>query len=437
MTASTATVEGALRRDVPRPARRLIERALEGRPVEPRRMLPLAVATASTLDALCAAADVLRARQAGEVVTYVVNRNINFTNVCIKRCHFCAFSRTRSGAGGYFLPVEEVVRRAVEARNLGATEICVQAGLPPSMPGMYYVELCRAVHDAVPEVHIHGFSPEEVLYGATRSRLSIAEYLIALRENGLGSIPGTSAEILDDRIRRAIAPGRLTTRRWVEVITTAHSVGIPSTSTMMYGHVESPADWLEHFAVLLEVQAQTGGITEFVPLSFVPFKTPLRQLGLAHSRLLGPTRDETLRVHALARLVLGGPLRNIQVSWVKEGIDGTRRLLGAGANDVGGTLINENISTAAGSPHGQFLTPIALRRLIREAGRVPAERTTTYALRRVFDSEADDERSPLDNVDSPEQRFGSFASLSASTQFRYDPTSAFPSATAALAQPRE
>ena len=323
----------------------------------------------------------MRRRQAGDVVTYVVNRNINFTNVCIKHCTFCAFSRDHREEEGYFLPMDEVVRRAIEAWEMGATEVCIQAGLPPKLDGSYYIDLCRAIKAAVPEMHLHAFSPEEILYGSTRSGMPIPEYLADSRRAGLGTLPGTSAEILDQEIRDVIARGRITVDQWVEVITSAHALGIRTTSTIMYGHVERPDHWIRHMNLLRSIQKDTGGFTEFVPLSLIHQEAPMYRRGdWCRACVRGATGIEVVKMHAIARLFLGPTFRNIQSSWVKEGPKLAQCLLTTGANDVGGTLINESISTSAGAGYGQLVPPAELRRLIRDAGRVPAQRNTEYEL---------------------------------------------------------
>jgi FO synthase subunit 2 len=388
----------------------ILERVLAGHRPSWQEVLPLAEVTGRALHELCAVADELRARQAGPLVTYVVNRNINFTNVCVKTCRFCAFSRGVRSGEGYFLDTAEVVRRAVEAGDLGATEVCLQAGLAPTLSGSHYLELLRAVKRAAPELHVHAFSPEEVKYGAHRARLDVRDYLTALREAGLGSLPGTSAEILDDAVRARISPGRITTAEWIAVIRTAHELGIPTTSTMMFGHVETAADRLRHMELLRDLQRDTGGFTEFVPLSFVHAEAPLC---VEH----GPSGVDVIRTHALARVMLGADIPNLQVSWVKEGMRMAEHLLGCGVNDLGGTLVNESISTAAGASHGQLATPAVLRRAARAAGRVPAERTTLYRVRRTFAEEA--EADPLDRIDDAEGRFGSYRRLTADPRFRF------------------
>jgi FO synthase subunit 2 len=401
--------------DVARP----LDRVLSGGDVTASEAETLLGASGRELTALVAAADALRREVAGDIVTYVVNRNINFTNVCIKGCGFCAFSRDFREEEGYFLPEEEIIRRAREAWDLGATEVCVQAGLPPKMDGDLYIGLTRAIKAAIPGIHIHGFSPEEVLYGAVRSGRTIREYLVELKAAGVGSLPGTAAEILDDELRERISPGRIRTAQWIHVITTAHELGIPTTSTIMFGHAETRIHQARHLVLLRDLQRRSGGFTEFVPLSFVHTEAPMWREGLVQGLRPGPTGLEVLRVHAAARIVLGRAIRNLQVSWVKEGPRMAQLLLTAGANDVGGTLINESISTSAGAGHGQLVPPAELRRLIRDAGRIPAERTTTYALRRVFDNDGADEPEPLDMAAKDGGRFGSYHQLIKMEQYRY------------------
>jgi 7,8-didemethyl-8-hydroxy-5-deazariboflavin synthase CofH subunit len=403
---------------VSRDVRRSLTRALDGREVSVDDGIALAGATGRDLLALVAVADEMRQRQAGDVVTFVVNRNVNFTNVCIKHCTFCAFSRDHREEEGYFLPIDEVVRRVEEAVGLGATEVCIQAGLPPKLDGRYYVDLVRAIKRVVPDVHLHAFSPEEILYGSIRSGLPIREYLVELRAAGLGTLPGTSAEILDQDIRDRIARGRITVAQWIDVITTAHSLGIRTTSTIMYGHVETPAHWVRHMDLLRTIQKETGGFTEFVPLSLIHSEAPMYSKGLVPGVRPGATGFEVARMHALARLVLGPTFRNIQASWVKEGPKFAQVLLAAGANDLGGTLINESISTSAGAQYGQLVGPAELVRLIRDAGRIPAQRDTLYALVRTY-GDGEEPDSPLDKVEDAEARFGSYRRLVASGEFRF------------------
>ena len=401
-----------------RDVRGILARALDGAEVSVAEADVLATTTGRDLAALTLTADELRRRHVGDTVTYVVNRNINFTNVCIKHCGFCAFSRDHREEEGYLLPIDEVVRRAREAWELGATEVCIQAGLPPKLDGRFYIDLTRALKAALPKLHLHAFSPEEVLYGSVRSGLPIKEYLTELKDAGLGTLPGTSAEILDQAIRDRIARGRITVDQWVEVITTAHALGIRTTSTIMYGHVETPAHWVRHMALLRSIQKDTGGFTEFVPLSLIHSEAPMYAKALVEGVRPGATGVEVIRMHALARVLLGPVLRNIQASWVKEGPKLAQALLDAGANDLGGTLINESISTSAGATYGQLVGPAELRRWIRDAGRVPAERDTLYRIMREY-ADGDDPRSELDAVEDAEARFGSYRRLIASGEFRF------------------
>jgi FO synthase subunit 2 len=401
-----------------REVRAILARALDGAEVSVEEGSHLARAAGRDLLALTLAADEMRRRQVGDVVTFVVNRNINFTNVCIKHCTFCAFSRDHREEEGYLLPLEEVVRRAQEAADLGATEVCIQAGLPPKLDGRYYIDLTRAIKRALPAMHIHAFSPEEVLYGSVRSGLPFKEYLTELKDAGLGTLPGTSAEILDQEIRDTIARGRVTVDQWVEIITTAHALGIRTTSTIMYGHVETPDHWVRHMALLRAIQKDTGGFTEFVPLSLIHSEAPMYRKGLVPGVRPGATGAEVVRMHALARLMLGPVIPNVQASWVKEGPKLSQLLLDAGANDLGGTLINESISTSAGAQYGQLVGPAELCRLVRDAGRVPAQRDTLYHIVESYgDGRGPD--SPLDRVEDAEARFGSYRRLIASGEFRF------------------
>jgi FO synthase subunit 2 len=361
-------------------------------------------------------ADELRRRRVGNIVTYVVNRNINFTNVCIKQCGFCAFSRDFREEEGYFLPTEEIVRRAKEAHRYGATEVCIQAGLPPDMDGALYEKICRDIKKEIPDIHIHGFSPEEVLYGATRSEISVKEYLLRLKEAGVGTLPGTAAEILDQNLRNKISPGRISVKDWIEVIKTAHSLGIKSTSTIMFGHLETPEDRTKHIALLRDIQKETGGFTEFVPLDFIANEAPMYKHKLHDGIRNGASAMDVLLMHAVARIMLNNYINNIQMSWVKEGPKFSQLLLRWGANDYGGTLINESISTSAGAQHGQILRPKEIRYLIREAGRIPAERNTSYDILRTFEKEP--QESELDSIQDT-ARFGSYFELVKIDKYRY------------------
>jgi len=403
---------------VSRAVRGILGRVLDGAEVSVVDAEVLAVTTGRDLQALTLVADELRHRHVGDAVTFVVNRNINFTNVCIKHCGFCAFSRDHREEEGYLLPIDEVVRRAREAWDLGASEVCIQAGLPPKLDGRFYIDLTRALKAALPRLHLHAFSPEEVLYGSIRSGLPIKEYLTELRNAGLGSLPGTSAEILDQPIRDRIARGRITVDQWVEVITTAHALGIRTTSTIMYGHVETPGHWVRHMALLRTIQKDTGGFTEFVPLSLIHSEAPMYSKALVPGVRPGATGFEVIRMHALARVMLGPVLRNIQASWVKEGPKFSQVLLDAGANDLGGTLINESISTSAGAQYGQLVGPAELVRWIRDAGRVPVRRDTLYNVVHTYDT-GEDPTTELDTIGDAEARFGSYRRLIASGEFRF------------------
>jgi 7,8-didemethyl-8-hydroxy-5-deazariboflavin synthase CofH subunit len=322
------------------------------------------------------AANLLRAEVVGNIVTYVVNRNINFTNVCFVGCKFCAFSRGPREADSYFHSLDDMARKAVEAWELGATEVCIQGGLPRDLPKFYYRDILRAVKNAVPKMHIHAFSPMEIAYGVELTGMPLPDYLSMLRDNGLGTLPGTAAEILDDEIRHILSANKLSTAHWIEIIRTAHRCGIRSTSTMMYGHAETPEHWVRQMRLLRDIQSETGGFTEFVPLGFVHQNTLLFQQGLARS---GPSLAEHLKVHALARILLAGSINNLQVSWVKLNRQLSQLCLHAGANDYGGTLMEENISREAGATAGQYTSPEDFQLLILEAGRIPAERNTTYS----------------------------------------------------------
>jgi len=315
----------------------------------------------------------------GDTVTYVVTRNIQYTNVCYFRCGFCAFSKGKLAANlrgaPYLVPLEEIVRRCEEAWERGATEVCLQGGIHPAFTGEYYLGVVRGIRRALPDIHIHAFSALEVWQGARTLGLPLESYLGALHDAGLGSLPGTAAEILDDEIRRVICPDKVTTAQWVGVHRAAHRVGLRSNATIMFGHVEGPRNWARHLLVVRRLQRETGGLTEFVPLPFVHMEAPIAIKGNARH---GPTFGEVLLLHAVARLALHPGITNIQASWVKAGPDGAAALLRAGVNDLGGTLMNESISRAAGSEHGQELNPERMESLIRSLGRTPHQRTTLY-----------------------------------------------------------
>jgi 7,8-didemethyl-8-hydroxy-5-deazariboflavin synthase CofH subunit len=357
----------------------------------------LASCEGDDLIGLLVAANELRAELVGNLVTYVVNRNINFTNICFVGCKFCAFSRGPREHDTYFLNLDQVARKAEEAWALGATEVCIQGGLPHDLPPFYYRDILRAVKRAVPGMHCHAFSPMEVIYGVELTGMPISDYLSMLRDNGLDTLPGTAAEILDDEVRAILSRNKLSTEQWREVITTAHELGIRSTSTLMYGHVETTQHWVNQILMFRDIQKRTGGFTEFVPLGFVHQNTLLFQQGLARS---GPTLGEHLKIHALARVLLAGWINNIQVSWVKLNRKLSQLCLQAGANDYGGTLMEENISREAGATAGQYTSPEEFQSLILEAGRIPAERNTIYTRIHI--------KSPLEELTS-EQACAEFA----------------------------
>ena len=340
--------------------------------------LALATAEGPGLEAVVALADALRKDAVGEDVTYVVNRNINFTNICYTGCRFCAFAQRKGDADAFTLSAEQVADRAWEAHVAGATEVCMQGGIDPELPVTGYADLVRAVKKCVPSMHVHAFSPMEIVNGASRSGESIRDWLTALREAGLDTIPGTAAEILDDEVRWILTKGKLPTAEWIEVVTTAHEVGLRSSSTMMYGHVDQPHHWVGHLNVLRGIQDRTGGFTEFVLLPFVHQSAPLYLAGASRP---GPTNRDNRAAHALARIMLHGRIPNIQTSWVKLGITGTQMMLNGGANDLGGTLMEETISRMAGSEHGSEKTVAELRAIAEGIGRPARERTTTHARR--------------------------------------------------------
>ncbi len=340
----------------------------------------LAHAEGADLAALLVAGDTLRRELVGNIVTYVVNRNINFTNICFVGCKFCAFSRGPREADSYFHSLEDMGRKAKEAWDLGATEVCIQGGLPKNLPPFYYRDILRAVKNATPNMHIHAFSPMEIVYGVELTGMPLRDYLLMLRDNGLDTLPGTAAEILDDEVRQVLSRNKVSVAQWQEVIRTAHSCGIPSTSTLMYGHMETPDHWVGQLSLLRQIQSETRGFTEFVPLGFVHQNTLLFQQGLSRT---GPTFEEHLKIHALARVMLAGSIHNIQVSWVKLNREVSQLCLQAGANDYGGTLMEENISREAGATAGQYTSPEDFQALILELGRIPAERNTTYSQMKI------------------------------------------------------
>ncbi len=357
----------------------ILRRAEAGERLEHAAILRLFDARGAEAEIVCQAADALRQRMNGDVVRYVVNRNINYTNICYYKCRFCAFSKGKTHdhlrGAPYDLSREEITRRVREAWARGGTEVCMQGGIHPDYTGQTYIDLLDIVKAAEPDIHIHAFSALEVHQGAKTLGVDVADFLARLRDHGLGTLPGTAAEILDDEVRRTLCPDKIGTERWLEIIGAAHRVGLRTTATIMFGHIEAPISWARHLLHIRDLQAETGGFTEFVPLPFIHFEAPIYLRGQARR---GPTWRETMLMYAVSRLVLHPLIPNIQGSWVKLGPEGVAASLAAGANDLGGTLMDESISRAAGASHGSELPPMAMEQLIRDAGRVPQQRSTLY-----------------------------------------------------------
>ena len=371
---------------------RILEGALAGNEITGEEALALFQTRERELEALLLTADALRRATVGDRISFVVTRNINFTNICYTGCRFCAFAKRRDDPEAEFLSLDEIATRAEEAWNRGASEVCIQGGLHPDIDASHYRDILVAIKSRVSGIHIHAFSPFEIKYGAERSRLSVEDFLGMLREHGLDTIPGTAAEILDVEVRRKLTRNKLSAEEWVAIVKTAHRLGIRSSSTIMYGHVDAPEHWVAHLSLLREMQKETGGLTELVPLGFVHWDAPIFLAGEARP---GPTDAENLRMHAVARILLNRWIPNLQVSWVKLGPSVAQRILSSGANDFGGTLMNESISRAAGSPHGQEITPLEMCRMIREIGRTPVRRNTLYETLEVYDDHDPAALSPL------------------------------------------
>jgi FO synthase len=361
---------------------RILDAALSGR--EPSRADALRLLRADGADfrALVSAADVARREDNGDDVSFVINRNINFTNVCYVGCSFCGFSRHADDADAYDRSMDEILGKCRDAVTRGASEVCIQGGIDPKKDHEHYHLILTSIKAAFPELHVHAFSPEELDFGQKKSGMPLREYLLWLKEAGLGTIPGTAAEILDDAVRDVLSPRKLMTARWVEIVSAAHAVGLRSSATIMYGHIERPEHVAAHLDLLRELQKQTGGFTEFVPLGFIHEKNLLGNVGFSRP---GPSAADDLRLIAVARLFLRPWIRNVQMSWVKMGPKLAQLSLTAGANDFGGTLMEESISRESGADHGENLPPEEMRRLIREMGRTPVERSTTYRILRRFD----------------------------------------------------
>jgi FO synthase len=364
---------------IPADLRAILERSLEGTPPTRDEVERLFESRGREVEAVAWAADRLRQERCGDVVTYVINRNINYTNQCYFRCGFCGFSKGPKSLSlrgdPYLITAQEVVDRSVEAWDLGATEVCLQGGIHPDFTGDFYVGILEAIKERLPEMHVHGFTALEVWQGAHTLGVPLRDYMKRLKDSGLGTLPGTAAEVLDDDIRLHLCPDKIRTSQWAEVHITAHELGFRSNNTLMFGHIDHPRSWANHFEVARDIQRRTGGFTEFVPLPFVHMASPIHLMGKSRP---GPTWDEVVLVHAVGRLAFDGLIPNIQASWVKLGLDGGGRLLDVGCNDLGGTLMNENISRASGASHGQLATAEELEATIRAAGRIPARRSTTY-----------------------------------------------------------
>ena len=360
--------------------RAILDRSLEGNRPTRDEIERLFHARGAEVDAIASVADVLRHRTNGDTVTYVVNRNINYTNQCYFKCGFCAFSKGPRSLNlredPYLLTIPQVVERSVEAWHRGATEVCLQGGIHPEFTGEFYVTVVEAIKAALPDMHIHGFTPLEVWQGAETLGMPVRDFLLMLRDAGLGTLPGTAAEILDDRVRAHLCPDKIRTSQWAEVMLTAHELGLRSTSTIMFGHIDDPSSWANHLEVLRTIQERTGGFTEIVPLPFVHMGAPIYLRGRSRP---GPTWDEVVLIHAVSRIAVDGLIENVQGSWVKLGLDGGATLLQAGCNDLGGTLMGELISAAAGASHGTEVTAQDFETTIRSIGRVPQQRSTLYA----------------------------------------------------------
>ena len=376
-TDCTFTDQAEIFMDVSKDIRLILENSLSDRRPSSNDIERLFLTNGKEKKAVLQVADWLREKIHGDNVSFVINRNINFTNVCYMGCKFCGFAKRLDEAGAEWISVEQVVQRAEEAWNRGASEVCIQGGLHPKLPGTYYRNLLIALKKALPKIHIHAYSPFEIWYGAKKMKLSYSDFLEDLKECGLGSMPGTAAEILDKQIREKLTKNKLSTARWVEIIKTAHSLGIPSTATIMYGHIDAPMHWAIHLDTIRRIQIETGGFTEFVPLSFVHYDSPLF-LENPHLVRPGASDNEIDLMHAVSRIALNGLIDNVQVSWTKLGAERARNLLSMGVNDMGGTLMNESISRSAGSKNGQEITEREMVDIIRSASKVPVRRNTLY-----------------------------------------------------------
>lgn len=377
-----------------KPVSRILEAFEGGQEVSQADGEILFAATGPDLLAITKLADKLRQKVNGNQVGFVVNRNINFTNICYMGCTFCGYAKRAEDEGAEWLSLDQIVARCAEAVARGATEVCIQGGIHPKMPGSYYRDIVLAIKAEFPDLDIHAFSPFEIWYGAAKTKMSYADFITDLKECGLGSMPGTAAEILDTEVRKQLTKDKLSTQRWVEIIRTAHQVGMPTTATIMYGHIDGPKHWAAHIGLLREIQKETGGFTELVPLSFVHYDSPLFTDNPDKVRP-GPTADEVDKMHAVSRIILHGWIDNIQTSWTKLGPKRAQEMLNRGVNDFGGTLMNESISRAAGSEHGQEVTAYEMVQIIRGAGRIPVQRNTAYKVLEVFENHDPAKQKPL------------------------------------------
>ena len=360
------------------PIARILEKSLCEIQISTEEAEKLFYAEEQDLNALLEVANYVKKLVKGDWASFVICRNINFTNICYMGCKFCGFAKSKNDSRAETLSFETIVNRAREAYERGATEVCIQGGLNPDLSGEHYEKIIRAIKSELPDIHIHAFSPFEILNGSRKTEKSYEDFLAGLKSAGLGTIPGTAAEILDIEIRQQLTRNKLSTEDWIKIIKAAHKVGLKSTSTIMYGHIDNPSHWAKHMETIREIQKETGGITEFVPLGFVHYESPLY---VKNSNVRpGPTREENLKMHAVARLYFRGLIDNIQVSWVKLGPDMAREILNAGANDLGGTLMNESISRSSGAKYGQEITPYEMVSIIRESGNIPFQRNTLYEM---------------------------------------------------------
>ena len=380
---------------------RVLQRALDHKELSVDDGIALFGAEGESLSALLATADELRRQRVGDDVSFVVNRNINFTNICYMGCKFCGFAKRRDEPGAELLTLDEIASRTTAAHNRGATEVCIQGGLHPKIDALHYRRIVETVINAVPGMHVHAFSPFEIWYGAAKAGVSAKDFIIDLKSAGLGSMPGTAAEILDTEIRQRLTRDKLSAKDWVRIIRAAHSVDMPTTATIMYGHIDGPDHWAQHIALIRSIQRETAGFTEFVPLGFIHSDSPLylNESGVRP----GPTAAEHMRMHAVSRLMLAGTIDNIQASWVKLGPAFAQTMLDCGVNDLGGTLMNESISRAAGAKHGQEVTPAEMVSIIRGSGRRPVRRRTLYEIEETFDDHDPVDLGPLVPRDGPSQ----------------------------------